>query len=391
MTVQKGTTLDTIMSKLVHKFGLGTYLNDIDGFSSATQFSDNRLVSRVTAPTHYRGSWVRIWNTSTPADGEIRQVSNYDPLTGTISVFPGFSYIPAADTNVEIWRLYDPSQALIDIEHAMREVPADQYIHIDEITQLQNGVLRGESVFVVVDVISGIALNGYINVIINGDTYSEYVSSSEKLYSVRFVVDYRPTTSNYMNVLVSVPSGAYKTRLVVPYRKTFTIQTTSIAYPSDIIEIYEDVHFMSYQIPSHTYLYDISAEKVGAPVNGWSLADHETLVLPHHQKGLLYARVHQPVNTINYIQFQNGSTIYFFINEEILLAMTAYNIFTRMRSLAAPGQNDTRWIDSQIIRAAEIIGRETRDENQRIRSTTKRSRDVEYTLGNTYLGAAEIW
>ncbi len=386
MVNRKNVSLDTIMSRLVHEFGLGIYLPGVSA-STTDQIVDARLVLPGVSPSYFRGAKVRVAASNSQNNNQIRQVADYDNLTGTITVIPQYSDVISAGSNVEIWRLYDPADAYFDIDSAMRTTPIEAILPLDElIADDPVHFIAGQEMIFVIDLryadayISGsVALSTPF-----GSIGVRGFVGTENLSSCRVVMKYTPAFTGYASVNVSNGTSANITvRVIKPYGNRLTMFNYPTASRTDIVQIYEDTAYDSVHL--YENVYAIPEHDGRDTVTDYSIQDFDTIVLKRPQKGLLSARVVMADASITALDYFSTTQKQFYIQEDLLLGKTAMNVFSRLKSLAGTETLNTGWIDMQLQRAADMVARETRDQNMRIRGHTKTDRGYAYTLGQTYL------
>lgn len=373
--------MSTLTARLVHEYGLGVFMQSLEQPMDPSTFRDTRLASIVLPSDHFRGAWAR--SLSPGIYGQVRQISDYDPLTGTITVYPPFSSVPISGSSMEIWFLYDPSTLLYDLNAALKKITARTFVPIYDTAVYSPTELR-----LTIPAINKSSLEMLLELWSYGG-WTIFADGTELAtgshYGTRFVRVDVPLPSD-TNVLTLTSNSSLRGGIIIDpdydHNASFFEHNIGIDRPN-ILRMYE-YPYEKYKLSDTTYAhwtdnYDL------IHLTNWS-ATHDRLLVPRATARPLVCLSDLKPYSVNAVSYGTGIDESFEANEELLLAHFAYNVFARLKSVANMNVENTQWIDAQIARTREIIAMETRDEDMRRRSTRPSSAEMVYTLGDTYLG-----
>ena len=394
MTTVLATSIFSITNRLLHEYGIGDLLfaaNEVGG----STITDTRLVSPVESSDKYVGAYVRIFNPQTNM-AEVRQIQQYDPLTGQLTVFPPLPIEPMSGLHVQIWRYYNPSNIVFEIDDALRSIPLKKIIPMTAFdpTVYKLDITRNKDIIFAIELFSNSLLSGQIRVILNpGNVTFGPISILPALNTTAAIVtfnlkyDYNGPAEVTIN---NETNGSINDIHVLrDYSNTVFLTTHSRAYPADVQGMYELTDYFDYKLQDNVYdlrKIDWSHRK---RIEGWYMPDEKTLILPKTVTHPVYAYVQQPFAEGIDINFMTRYNLPYEVNENLLLHKLAENIFARLLSQAAITGIDTKWAEAMYVRARENAAAELLKENMRTRSNVPKDRGVEYILGDTYFGS--VW
>lgn len=374
------TNVARISQRMVFTYGLGEVLYDIESGDGQFGFTDYRLAGMQYPDDYLRGAWIKWGN-------EYRQVASYDNVSGKVTVTPGFTTTIISRGTIEIWRNVEPWIGQVAVRNALREVKVYKQIYLDALPVTQSGssisFKSGQEVIIAVPYTSPYGVSGLFSV---GSFILETIATSSVLRGI-MKVTYTPSITLEEDVSITLPAGMIADQVLAWREEATIIKSGALtkAFPADIITIHEWVNF--FDNPSQDqFIYEYPDKRELRRIDDWKKIDDMTIEIAKPRKGPLIATVMVPYEdefsvtpSLDYLELD--------VDEEYIAAKAAKNLFEYLKVTSGNNVMRNQWIDFGLAKAEQVLTERRLAHNMDSRSSAPKGRDIEYILGDTYLGS----